>query len=58
MTRLRRLFGTDGIRGKANTDPMTAGTALLLGQAAGLLFTRGEHRHRVVIGKDLSLIHI
>ena len=37
----RRLFGTDGIRGKANTDPMTAGIALRLGQAAGLLFTRG-----------------
>ena len=40
----RTLFGTDGIRGKANTDPMTAGIALRLGQAAGLLFTRGEHR--------------
>jgi phosphoglucosamine mutase len=49
------LFGTDGIRGKANTDPMTAGIALRLGQAAGLLFTRGEHRHRVVIGKDTRL---
>jgi phosphoglucosamine mutase len=55
MTRTRRLFGTDGIRGKANTDPMTAGIALRLGQAAGLLFTRGEHRHRVVIGKDTRL---
>jgi len=55
MTRTRRLFGTDGIRGKANTDPMTAGTALRLGQAAGLLFTRGAHRHRVVIGKDTRL---
>ncbi len=55
MTKLRRLFGTDGIRGKANTDPMTAGTALRLGQAAGLLFTRGNHRHRVVIGKDTRL---
>ena len=51
----RRLFGTDGIRGKANTDPMTAGTALRLGQAAGLMFTRGAHRHRVVIGKDTRL---
>ena len=51
----RRLFGTDGIRGTANIDPMTAETALRLGQAAGLLFTRGEHRHRVVIGKDTRL---
>ncbi len=51
----RRLFGTDGIRGTANTDPMTAGTALRLGQVAGLMFTRGEHRHRVVIGKDTRL---
>src|SRR5271156_7079080 len=51
----RRLFGTDGIRGTANTAPMTAGIALRLGQAAGLLFTRGEHRHRVVIGKDTRL---
>ena len=55
MTKTRRLFGTDGIRGKANTDPMTAGTALRLGQAAGLLFSRGNHRHRVVIGKDTRL---
>src|SRR5271166_7150816 len=55
MTKTRHLFGTDGIRGKANTDPMTAGTALRLGQAAGLLFMRGEHRHRVVIGKDTRL---
>jgi phosphoglucosamine mutase len=51
----RRLFGTDGIRGKANADPMTAGTALRVGQAAGLLFTRGAHRHKVVIGKDTRL---
>jgi len=55
MTKKRRLFGTDGIRGKANVDPMTAGIALRLGQAAGLMFTRGEHRHRVVIGKDTRL---
>ncbi len=51
----RRLFGTDGIRGKANVDPMTAETALKLGQAAGLMFVRGEHRHQVVIGKDTRL---
>jgi phosphoglucosamine mutase len=55
MTKARRLFGTDGIRGKANTPPMTAGVALRLGQAAGLLFSHGEHRHRVVIGKDTRL---
>jgi len=55
MTRAKRLFGTDGIRGKANSDPMTAETALRLGQAAGLMFTRGSHRHRVVIGKDTRL---
>ena len=55
MTRTRRLFGTDGIRGTANTDPMTAGTALRLGQAAGLMFTRGKYRHLVVIGKDTRL---
>jgi len=51
----RRLFGTDGIRGTANTAPMTAEVALKLGQAAGLLFTRGKHRHRVIIGKDTRL---
>ncbi len=55
MSSARRLFGTDGIRGTANSDPMTAEIALRLGQAAGLLFTRGSHRHRVVIGKDTRL---
>jgi phosphoglucosamine mutase len=55
MSSARRLFGTDGIRGTANTDPMTAEIALRLGQAAGLIFTRGSHRHRVVIGKDTRL---
>ncbi|MBV8911867.1 MAG: phosphoglucosamine mutase [Acetobacteraceae bacterium] len=55
MTTSKRLFGTDGIRGTANMDPMTAETALRLGQAAGLLFVRGSHRHRVVIGKDTRL---
>ena len=51
----RKLFGTDGIRGAANQDPMTAETALRLGQAAGRFFNRGGHRHRVVIGKDTRL---
>ena len=55
MTSGRRLFGTDGIRGTANTDPMTADTALRLGQAAGILFVRGSHRHRVIVGKDTRL---
>src|SRR5277367_2348026 len=55
MTRARHLFGTDGIRGAANTEPMTAETALRLGQAAGILFTRGTYRHRVIIGKDTRL---
>jgi phosphoglucosamine mutase len=51
----RRLFGTDGIRGTANKPPMTAETALRVGLAAGRVFTRGDHRHRVVIGKDTRL---
>ncbi|MCA3271195.1 MAG: phosphoglucosamine mutase [Roseomonas sp.] len=51
----RKLFGTDGIRGKANVAPMDAATALRLGQAAGSYFNRGNHRHRVVIGKDTRL---
>ncbi len=55
MAGTKRLFGTDGIRGRANTDPMTAEMALRLGQAAGLRFKRGSHRHRVVIGKDTRL---
>ena len=51
----RKLFGTDGIRGEANAEPMTAETALRVGQAAARRFRRGEHRHRVVIGKDTRL---
>ncbi|MBL9096799.1 MAG: phosphoglucosamine mutase [Alphaproteobacteria bacterium] len=51
----RKYFGTDGIRGRANTTPMTAQTALRVGMAAGRYFTRGDHRHRVVIGKDTRL---
>jgi phosphoglucosamine mutase len=51
----RKLFGTDGIRGSANTDPMTAEVALRVGMAAGRIFTRGDHRHTVVIGKDTRL---
>jgi phosphoglucosamine mutase len=51
----RKLFGTDGIRGTANIDPMTAEVALKVGMAAGQIFTRGDHRHTVVIGKDTRL---
>ncbi len=51
----RRLFGTDGVRGTANSDPMTAEMALKLGMAAGHTFIRGDHRHTVVIGKDTRL---
>jgi len=51
----RKYFGTDGIRGRANTPPMTAEVAMRVGMAAGKHFTRGDHRHRVVIGKDTRL---
>ncbi|MEZ5841910.1 MAG: phosphoglucosamine mutase [Hyphomicrobiales bacterium] len=51
----RKFFGTDGIRGQANRFPITAEIALKVGMAAGLVFTRGQHRHRVVIGKDTRL---
>ena len=51
----RKLFGTDGIRGTANALPMTSEIALKVGMAAGKLFTNGDYRHRVVIGKDTRL---
>ncbi|QSB44375.1 phosphoglucosamine mutase [Tsuneonella flava] len=51
----RRFFGTDGIRGRTNQGVMTAATAMKVGQAAGRHFLRGDHRHRVVIGKDTRL---
>ena len=52
---IRKYFGTDGIRGTVNGDKMTAEMALRLGMAAGQYFRRGQHRHRVVIGKDTRL---
>ncbi len=52
---IRQLFGTDGIRGTANCEPMTAETALRVAMATALQFRRGNHRHRVVIGKDTRL---
>ena len=51
----RKFFGTDGIRGRTNTAPMTAEIAMKVGMAAGTYFMRGDHRHRVVIGKDTRL---
>ena len=51
----RKLFGTDGIRGQANKEPMTAETALRVAMAAATRFRRGAHRHKVVIGKDTRL---
>src|SRR6185437_863906 len=54
-TMSRSLFGTDGVRGRANSAPMTADTVMRIGMAAGRVFNRGSHRHRVVIGKDTRL---
>ena len=51
----RKFFGTDGIRGRTNAGKMTAEIAMRVGQAAGAHFLRGNHRHRVVIGKDTRL---
>jgi phosphoglucosamine mutase len=51
---VRRYFGTDGIRGRAN-GVITPELALKVGQAAGLVFKNGDHRHRVLIGKDTRL---
>jgi len=51
----KKYFGTDGIRGKANVSPMTPEIALKVGMAAGSVYTSGDHRHRVVIGKDTRL---
>ncbi len=55
MSTKRKYFGTDGIRGFANKSPMTAETAMRVGMAAGIAFKRGNHRHRVVVGKDTRL---
>jgi phosphoglucosamine mutase len=51
----RSYFGTDGIRGRANSWPMDAATVLKVGAAAGTKYRRGGHRHRVVVGKDTRL---
>src|SRR2546427_6339130 len=61
MSSPKRIFGTDGVRGTANTEPVTAETALKLGRAAGHVFktvaqqARGRGRHKIVIGKDTRL---
>lgn len=49
---MRKLFGTDGVRGVANLEPMTSETAMTLGRAAAHLFRRRSGRHQIVIGKD------
>ncbi|SFP70093.1 phosphoglucosamine mutase [Sphingomonas rubra] len=51
----RKYFGTDGIRGLTNAGAMTAAMAMKVGMAAGAYFLRGDHKHRVVIGKDTRL---
>src|SRR6187200_1101148 len=57
----RRIFGTDGVRGTANIEPVTAETALKLGRAAAHVFknvapqSRGREKHKIVIGKDTRL---
>ncbi len=51
----RKFFGTDGIRGRANSASLTPELAMKAGMAAGRIFTKGDHRHRVVIGKDTRL---
>ncbi|NGX43195.1 MAG: Phosphoglucosamine mutase [Chlamydiae bacterium] len=53
--KIPKVFGTDGVRGRANIPPMSVETALALGRAAGKLFRRHDGKHRVVIGKDTRL---
>src|SRR3990172_3117727 len=61
MSQTKRIFGTDGVRGTANLEPVTAETALRLGRAAGHVFrtleiqARGRGKHKIVIGKDTRL---
>ncbi|MEY4387431.1 MAG: phosphoglucosamine mutase [Verrucomicrobiota bacterium] len=61
MSKTAKIFGTDGVRGTANIEPVTAETALKLGRAAAHVFknlerqSRGRGRHRIVIGKDTRL---
>src|SRR5258706_12408578 len=61
MSQHKKIFGTDGVRGTANIEPVTAETALKLGRAAGHVFknletqSRGRGKHKIVIGKDTRL---
>lgn len=55
MAREKRLFGTDGVRGTANIEPMTSEMALQLGRAIAYVFKKEHRRHRIVIGKDTRL---
>jgi phosphoglucosamine mutase len=55
MSDARKIFGTDGIRGKANIEPMNSETALRLGRACAHVFREGKRRHRILIGKDTRL---
>src|SRR4051812_37320306 len=61
MSGPKRIFGTDGVRGRANVEPVTAETALKLGRAAAYVFKhlesqpRGRGRHKIVLGKDTRL---
>lgn len=50
-----KIFGTDGVRGRANEYPMTVEVAMALGRAVGKMFKRHNGRHRVIIGKDTRL---
>jgi phosphoglucosamine mutase len=52
---MKKLFGTDGVRGVANVYPMTAEMAMQIGRAAAYIFKNGKKRHRIVIGKDTRL---
>lgn len=52
---MRKLFGTDGVRGVANLDPMTSEMAMQLGRAAAHIFIRRAGRHQIVIGKDTRI---
>ena len=52
---MQKLFGTDGVRGVANVEPMTSETAMKLGRAAAYLFQNRQGRHQIVIGKDTRL---
>ena len=55
---MKNYFGTDGVRANSNSKKLNGITLMKLGMALGKHFTVGGHRHKVVIGKDLSLIHI